>query len=106
MSKLVELIIEFQRKVVEETGVNDIVKIVLKDRTFNDIVREYSYINNYSTKYVDFCKEVNIVNLYGLELVKESYVEKQRLELEKYKKIKNITLSQVTKEELEGLPED
>jgi hypothetical protein len=90
MSKLVELIIEFQRKVVEETGVNDIVKIVLKDRTFNDIVREYSYINNYSTKYVDFCKEVTIANLYGLELVKESDVEKQKLELENYAKIKKI----------------
>jgi hypothetical protein len=107
MSKLAELILEFKRSIEEETGVSAVVSIELKDRVFNDILRECSYDNGYYTlRPLGLRLECNTATLYGVELVKESYVEKQRLELEKYKKIKNITLSEVTEEELEGLPED
>jgi deoxyinosine 3'endonuclease (endonuclease V) len=94
MSKLAELILEFKRSIEEETGVSAVVSIELKDNIFNDILREYSYDNrHYPYIPTALSLEVDTATLYGIKLVKESYVEKQKLELENYAKIKKITLS-------------
>jgi hypothetical protein len=84
MSKLAEMILEFKRKVEEETGVSAVVSIELKDRVFNDILRECSYDNGYYTlRPLGLRLECNTATLYGVELVKESLCRKAEIRTRK-----------------------